>query len=80
VMNIYNPQNYQEFCISVKYLLEDEDFPSENISTRDFLEAMLAWLNDTSGGSSFFDNTNSDNTHISWSNLLTLLRASAIYE
>ena len=78
-MKLKKPENYQEFCQSLTELLNDTEFPTENVSTRGFIEAMSAWLKDTSGGEHFFT-CNEYAKSICWEDLLTLIRASAIYE
>ncbi len=79
-------RNYKDFCKSLKILLEDKEFLDEsknsyeleNVNTRIFLEAMGAWLEDTEGGDSFFDEPCKE--YITWDDLYKLLQASAIYE
>lgn len=73
-----NLQPYLEFCSALNELLSDESFLSENAQTRDFLDAMQAWLTDTKGGKPFFDDFSE--TAITWGDLLKLVRAAAIYE
>ena len=68
----------KEFCEAVHALLGDASFPSENIDTRSFLDAMAAWLRDTGGGSGFFEQPGAD--AISWKDLLLLIQAAAVYE
>lgn len=78
--------NYREFCSSLQKLLKDPDFLDEsknpyeleNIKTRDFLEAMSAWLESTECGDGFFEDSTQDG--ISWRDLIKLIEASAIYE
>ena len=70
--------NYIEFCQEIKILAREKMDCHQNKSTDEFLEAMEAWLKDTKGGKNFFHDCFDDK--ISWVDLLTLLKASYIYE
>lgn len=71
-------RNSKEFCKALTILLNDPDFPEENINTKAFIEAMQAWLEAFEGRNSLFDTPNDH--YITWSDLYKLLQASAIYE
>ena len=70
--------NYQDFCISLREIVDSRAVPFENGQTLDFLEAMIAWLNDTKGGVGFFESPRSDS--INWGDLTKLIRAASMYE
>ena len=72
-------ENAKNFRHALDILLNDPNFPEENIKTKSFLEAMQAKLETIEGRESSFLSDLCD-YHITWSDLFTLLQASAAYE
>lgn len=66
------------FIQSLSSLLDEEEFPRENVSTRRFIGAMQSWLEDTDGGDGFFDQLNEE--YLLWDDLYKLLQAAGMYE
>jgi hypothetical protein len=73
-----NIEGVKDFLRGLEILLADKSFPEENIRTDQFIEAMHAWLTDVNGSNNFFEEPN--DKFITWADLYTLIRASAIYE
>ena len=70
--------NFDEFCIEMRKLIAEESIVIDNEKTVDFINGMMAWLEDTKGGQRFFEQSGSQ--AITWTDLITLIRASALYQ